>query len=1466
VPATFKVFISSTWLDLQPERKAIEAALRHLGDTGYAGLEYFGSRHESTRVASLDEVDRSDVYIGILAGRYGSGVIEAEYRRARENGLPRLIYFKSEMTIAPAAHETEREMSAQLRAFKDELRREHIISEFAGPDDLAAKVLTDLHRLLFDSYLSPRLEAALRGELPRAEAQSILDSLKDPNALDRDLLERMRGEGYKVASERSQSVHVGEHAVVISTGNTNIYNVPVPHDSLLHGLPPPPRDFTGRELEIEELTAQVERGGVIISGRQGLGGVGKTALALKLAQQFAPRYPEGQFCLDLKGTSRQPLSAAEAMLQVIRAYDPAAVLPDNESELRAHYESVLQGRRVLLMLDNVSGQEQVEPLIPPADCAVIITSRRHFTIPGLSAISLDPLPPEDARQLLLSIAPRLKEQVDEIAQLCGYLPLALRLAASALAEQPSLSPADYVRRLSDAKTRLSLAEAALTLSYNLLSPELQLHLRALSIFPGTFDAAAAAAVWEQGERRARNLLRELGRYSMLERDGKTTRYSLHDLTRLFAASLLSKSERALHQRRHADYFLSILNAANEYYLKGGETTGRGLALFDLEWPNIKAGHTWAEETSAEKDPAALALCSSYPREGVYVLAIRQSPREQIVWLEAALAAARELGDREAESIHLGNLSAAHILLGRDRRAIELLEQKLVINRELSDRAGEANALSNIGIAHKNLGNATLAIEHYEKALAVHREVGNRRAEGQNLNNIGNAYADLGQTEAAIESFNKALEIHRLLGNLRGEGISLNNLGSAYSDLNEWRRAIELYKRSLVIFRNIGDRRSEAKVMSDLGQAYQGAEQTEYAIDFLESALNISSELGDLRTLEGAASRLGAVYQALRQAEKSLAYYERALALARQAGTLPAVADTLFKMGSVCLEAQDTEHARQYLAESEKLYRQLNSPALAQVSALLGDLESFRGETYRLVEATRRFFKNAGIRLARTGDSEVFRCEVSGTSLKKMLTPKIFSSIREGAVFVRFLQGKEMDVNDAWAIRRQVSDLDARAAVAFVVTDARPTQGGWAQIGTFPLGKPPFTILPIESLMISEGLTSGREAELLRKEIEKRVSGRYDPYFARTPVADAFSFFGREALVNEVLRSLEDGQPVGIFGLRKMGKSSVLKALNARAEFPVASVNLQTVWSDPLEVLFTRIARSWQKWLSVRYEMRWEPPAFAPKGAAGTFVDAALNLLGQIEREKGCARLGVLFDEIEVIVPKSDGAGAPLDRYLTLMRALRGLIDEDNRLSLVVAGLNPSVGRINSWGSEQNPAFNLFDDTYLPPLAADDCTLMVSNIGGQVGLSYHPKSLNEINDLSGGHPFLARQLCSLLYEMRGYKVGEIGPAELPLGIEKYVFMEDYTTDLDGGLWQDAGKVALWGEDGARENQRLLLRLAAAQAPLPEDVVLEGADREVGKTALFNLEQFHFINQPAPGSYAIRFGLLRRWLRNRKLGLE
>ena len=455
-----------------------------------------------------------------------------------------------------------------------------------------------------------------------------------------------------------------------------------------------------------------------------------------------------------------------------------------------------------------------------------------------------------------------------------------------------------------------------------------------------------------------------------------------------------------------------------------------------------------------------------------------------------------------------------------------------------------------------------------------------------------------------------------------------------------------------------------------------------------------------------------------------------------------------------------------------------------------------------------------------------------------------------------------------AIREQVKQVDAQASVVFAITDQRPTDDGWAQIGTLRMPAFDFKVLPIESALINKGLAEGGERKLLRIEINKRLGTDYDPYNVTTPVTGAFSFFGRDVLIETLWHRISEGQPVGIFGLRKLGKSSLLHVLQERAPFPVALVSLETI--DPDESvadLYQRILDDLVRWTPVRVGLNWSPPTLATDAPTRTFVHAIRNLLECIEHARGQARVGIFLDEIELIVPRPEHSGSDLSRYLSLLRPLRGLVDEGVSLSLVVAGLNPALNRFDDWHGERNPAFSLFEEVHLPPLAGEDCIRMVRSIGAQIGLVYSEESLQMISELSGGHPFLARQLCSLLYKRRDRrdKNKPIEVLEVVNTAQRFIY-DDSTVSRLVRIWQDAGNEELWGAASAKANQSILLSLARVGDLVPSDDLLNHPDTDAHRAALINLERFHFIYQPQIGKYAIRFGLLEKWLRWRKLGLE
>ncbi len=626
---------------------------------------------------------------------------------------------------------------------------------------------------------------------------------------------------------------------------------------ILHQLPTPPADFTGRQEDLDFLRSHLAPGkpGAIF-GLRGMGGVGKTTLALELAAELKPEFPDAQIYLDLKGVNPQPLTAAQAMAHVIRAFYPETRLPEGDAEVAGLYRTVLDGKRVLLLMDNAAGKEQVQPLVPPSTCLLLVTSRFRFALPGLVDRDLDEMSGEEARDLLVRIAPRIGDAADEIAGLCGRLPLALRLAGSALAERPSLSASEYVRRLKEGQEGFSDVEAALDLSYKLLDEERRYLWRLLAVFPGTFDVSAAAALWELEREEAQSGLEEMVRISLVDWEEKEERYRLHDLSRSFAEKSLGAAKREAGQRRLSEHFLRVLESADDLYRQGGGSIAAALTTFDTEWGNIQAGHGWAAR-HAQEDMADNKLCSHYPNAGAFILELRQNVQERIRWGELGVAAARQRNDRMAEEVLLGNLGNAYNYLGETRRAIELFEQALIIDREIGDRQGEGTDLGSLGLAYADLGEIRRAIEFYEQYLAIARETGDRRGEGNALGNMGNAYKNLGEIQRAIEFYELRLVIAREIGDRRGEGSVLGNMGNAYKNLGETHRAMEFYEQQLAIAREVGDQRLQGIANWNLGLTYEKEGDLARAADLMQVLVEFEREIGH-SDAEKRAARVAAI--------------------------------------------------------------------------------------------------------------------------------------------------------------------------------------------------------------------------------------------------------------------------------------------------------------------------------------------------------------------------------------------------------------------------------------------------------------------------------------------------------------------------------------------------------------------------------------------------------------------------------
>lgn len=685
-------------------------------------------------------------------------------------------------------------------------------------------------------------------------------------------------------------------------------------------LPPVPTDFTGRVKELDDLLGRIT-GGATISAVRGMGGIGKTALALVLAHKFKEAYPDGHILVEMRGTAtgtEKPLTSAEAMAQIVRAFHPEIKLPERDEEVAAIYHSELNGKKVLLLLDNAANRAQVERLLPPEGCLLLVTSRTRFELPGLTKLDLGVLAEDDAKKLLLRLCERIGEDAAALAKLCGRLPLALRLAGDALAGRDELAVADYMRRLeAERLTQLeryadsdeATVTASLKLSETLLrerDPGLADRWLVMGVFPADFDVPAAAAVWglplTDDEWRASvdeagDALGELRVRSMVEWDRQTKRYRLHDLVREYVLERCELDAAENAGLRHAEHFCNILTTADVLYRRHGNGTKRGLDLFDTERENIDAGRYWSAERM-EADIVATQLCSDYPEVSANVLFLRQDPLERIAWLQSGLDAAERLDSRESVAIHSGNLGITLLARGDLNGAETLFRRALAMNTELSDKKGQASSYGNLGLVLRYRGDLAAAESMHRRSLAIDKELGHKEGMATSYGNLGIVLAIRGDLDASEAMFRKALAIDQELGRSEGVADHYGNLGNVLKSRGDLDGAQAMLRMSLAIYEDVGRKDGIATTHGNLG--------------------NILFDRGNLNGAEAA--------------------YRKCLAINEELGRKAGMANSYASLGVIAGRRGDVVGARRLWTLARDLYAQMGTrPDVEQIQGWLDDL-------------------------------------------------------------------------------------------------------------------------------------------------------------------------------------------------------------------------------------------------------------------------------------------------------------------------------------------------------------------------------------------------------------------------------------------------------------------------------------------------------------------------------------------------
>ncbi len=697
-------------------------------------------------------------------------------------------------------------------------------------------------------------------------------------------------------------------------------------------LPSDTRLFTGRTRDVDRLLAigrqapgGSDAGMVVISAIDGMGGIGKSALAIHAANRMRGDFPDGQLFIDLHGhsTAVAPLSAEAALDVLLRSLGvPPQLIPEDLGERAVFYRDRLADTRTLIVLDNAVSTAQIRPLLPATPgCLVIVTSRKRFTgLDDAHTLALDTLTLTEATALLHKAAgpdriPQDHWAVGELVALCGYMPLAIRITAARLRHRRALRIEDLVEQLRDEHGRLDQLKdedrnltAVFDTSYTAL-PEAEQHLfRRLGQVPGPdFDAYAAANLIETDQRTAERLLESLLDHNLLTQH-KPGRYGFHDLVGLYARtrgddSPTGDDERHAALERLLDYYQHTAGSADHHLAQyshpgpAGTTPASGAvpALPDraaaLAWLRTERDNLLAA-TSAAPPCRMVALTAS-----MSAFLLQEGPWQQAANLHrTAAAAAHEFGDRAGEAGALGDLGRLRNALAEFQASCELHERALAIYQDLDDRHGEASALEGLGRARYMLGEFQAAYGLHERALAIYQDLGDRLGEANALWGLGRARNAGGNYPAAADALEGALTVFAALGNRQGEANALWDLSRVRHATGDHSAAESLLDRALTIMRDLGNRQGEANILWSLGDVRATTGRYPAAVEALERALAIYLDLGKRDGEAHCLRHLGRVRFATGDNAGATELLERALATFQEHGLRYGELNTLHDLG------------------------------------------------------------------------------------------------------------------------------------------------------------------------------------------------------------------------------------------------------------------------------------------------------------------------------------------------------------------------------------------------------------------------------------------------------------------------------------------------------------------------------------------------------------------------------------------
>lgn len=840
------------------------------------------------------------------------------YRRAL--GLwrgPALAGIESRLVQSAASRLTERGITAHEECLQLELdlgRHHELVGELTG--------------LVAEHPLRERLRGQLMLALYRSGRQA--EALRVYRDARRMMIEEL-------GIEPDERLRRLEHAILTSDESLDLPEPPVrlgtepapstaSRVSVLYVpgmLPTDIADFTGRAKQIDDIRQRLTvtpddgaRFAVPIAIITGKAGVGKTTLAVHVAHSIAEHFPDGQLFADLHGALSRPTSPMQVLERFLRVLGvPGNAIPDGLEERAEMYRALLADRRMLIVLDNAANESQVLPLLPgnPAS-AVMVTSRSRLTgLAGATHVDVDLFDSVQSVDLLARIVgtDRVQSAVDAaavLADLCGRLPLALRIAGARLAARPHWNISQLVERLQDETRRLDELEhgemgirASISLTHDALGEQARCLFRRLAILDTpVFSAWTAAALLDRPLAEAQDLLDELADAQLVEvagtGSGVHVQYRFHDLIRVFARERLAAeeptAERDAALSRVLGGLLLLTEAARRREYGTGIVIRREAATWspspDLIEQLVTVPIEWFERERAtlvsgirQAAQAGLAeLCWGITVNAVMFFESRAYLDDWRETHEIALEATRQAGDKRGYAAMLysmGSLSAAEQRYSDAQRD---MEGAVELFREVGDERGFALAVRNLGFLHQINGRFEEARDHYERALEIFRATGSLAPAAYTLHNLAELRLQADDLEGAKLLLAEALTCSRAGHNRRVSAQVLNRMGHTHLQAGEPALAAAVFGEALSVVREINDPVGEAYVLHGLGVARLQQGRLDEADGALHRALALASTSNQRLIEARALTGLGELAIANGEPAQAVARLRQAVALCR----------------------------------------------------------------------------------------------------------------------------------------------------------------------------------------------------------------------------------------------------------------------------------------------------------------------------------------------------------------------------------------------------------------------------------------------------------------------------------------------------------------------------------------------------------------------------------------------------------